>query len=164
MSILDPENLLNEKVFLTIDLKGEKGAKWIVVPDSQRGVGEITYKSLVKFKSIDIFVLIEKGEQYKSEIGRKSAIKFLPSAIEITLTVDENKDNEFIEFIRERFAPFILERDQELSDLKNYQVTQFKFVDFLYSKGLNSTNEELQKYLNDNGFKISQVKEYYLTE
>ena len=164
MSILDPDNLLNEKVFLTIDVKGENGAKWIVVPDSQRGVGEATYKSLVKFRSIDIFVLIEKGEQYESQVGGKNHNKFLPSAIEITLTVDENKDTEFIEFIRERFAPFILERDQELSDLKNHQVTQFKFVDFLYSKGLNVTNDELKKYLNDNGFKISQAKEYFLTE
>lgn len=166
MSILDPENLLQEKVFLTIDVKGGDGVNWVVVPESSRSVGEMSYRALVKFKSIDIFVLIEEGESYHSEMQNKSPVKFLPTAIEITLTVNEENEHEpkFIEFIRERFAPFILERNQILSDLTNYEVTQHRFVEFLYSKGLNKTKQELFTYLDNNGFKITQEKEYYLTE
>lgn len=167
MSILDPENLLQEKVFLTIDAKGGDGVNWIVVPDSSRSIGERSYRALVKFKSIDIFVLIEEGEQYHSEIQNKSSVKFLPAAIEITLTVNEEEDEgtpKFIEFIRKRFAPFILEGTQVLSDLTNYEVTQHRFVEFLYSKGLNKTKQELTTYLGNNGFKITQVNEYFLTE
>jgi hypothetical protein len=166
MSILDPENLLQEKVFLTIDVKGGDGVNWVVVPESSRSVGEMSYRALVKFKSIDIFVLIEEGERDHSEMQSKNLVKFLPTAIEITLTVNDDNEHEskFIEFIRERFAPFILERNQILSDLTNYEVTQHRFVEFLYSKGLNKTKQELFTYLDNNGFKITQEKEYYLTE
>lgn len=166
MSILDPENLLQEKVFLTIDVKGGNGVNWIVVPDSSRSVAERSYRALVKFKSIDIFVLIEEGEHYISEMKNKGPVKFLPTAIEITLTVNEDKEKEskFIEFVRERFAPYILERNQELSDLNNYEVTQHRFVEFLYSKGLNKTKDELLTYLINNGFRITQEREYKLAE